>query len=108
MMEGSDCGGIGGGCSDSARVVDSVSTNSAADAASDLIVVDIIVFLFGLWIIVSDVRKAVSRAITTVDGCDGGDVDKPRYFGSVHATPLMSNSIFLVSCCSIVLSNNFF
>ena len=38
MKEGSDRSGIGGGCGDNARVVDSVSTDDAADAASDFIV----------------------------------------------------------------------
>ena len=88
MKEGSDCSSVGGGCSDSARVIDPVSADSAADAASDLIV-DIIVFLFWLWIIMSDVSKAVRRAITTEYCSYGGGIDKTRDFGAVHATPLM-------------------
>ena len=86
MKEGSDCSGVGGGCGDNARVVDSVSTDSSTDAASDFIV-DFIVRLFGFRVVIRYIFGTVSRAITTEDGCDGGGVDKARYFGFVHTTP---------------------
>ena len=88
MKEGSDCGGVGGGCSDSARVVDSVSTNSAADAASDLIV-DVIVLFLGLWVVVRYIFEAIRWTITT-DYCSyGGGIDETRDFCAIHATPFM-------------------
>ena len=66
-------------------VVDSVSTDGAADAASDFIV-DFVVLFLGLGVVIRYICGAVSRAITTEDGGDGGGVDKARYFGSVYAT----------------------
>ena len=86
MKEGSDCSSIGGGCSDNARVVDSVSTDGTADEASDFIVGFVVLF-FGLRVVIRYIFGTVSRAITTEDGCDGGGVDEARDFCAVHTTP---------------------
>ena len=64
VKEGAKSGGIGSSCSNNTWVIDSIATDCAADAASDFISY-VIVLLFWLWIIISDVSKAVSRAITT-------------------------------------------
>ena len=88
MKEGSDCGGVGGGCSDSARVIDPVSADSATDAASDLIA-DLAVLFLGLWVVVRYIFQAIRWAITTEYSSYGGGIDKTRDFGAVHATPLM-------------------
>ena len=50
-------------------------------------IVDFVVLLLGLRVVIHYIFGAVSRAITTEDCCDGGGVDKARYFGSIHATP---------------------
>ena len=64
VKKGANGGGISSGCGDNARVIDPVSTDGAADAASDLIV-DVVVLLFGLRVVIRYIFEAVSRAITT-------------------------------------------